>query len=174
MRLIELKNKTLRFRRRYIYFRRRLNTMHLLLLNGPNLNLLGTREPEIYGAETLADIEQQVAAKAEQLGAQVVSFQSNAEHELIERIHQASHESIDFIVFNPAAYTHTSVALRDALTAVAIPFSEVHISDPEQREPFRQQSFFSDIAVHVVKGLGTRGYLVATEQAIEFLTSQIR
>ena len=141
----------------------------LLVLNGPNLNLLGTREPQTYGTTTLADIESRLNAVAKQQG-HVISFcQSNAEHELIEHIHQAPQNGVDFIIFNPAAFTHTSVALRDALAGVNIPFIEVHISNVHAREEFRQHSYFSDIAVGVICGLGTQGYELAVLAAIEKL-----
>ena len=137
---------------------------NFLVLNGPNLNLLGTREPEIYGSQTLADIEQACMKKAYALGHQLQFFQSNAEHELIDYIHQARLR-IDCIVINPAALTHTSVAIRDALAAVSIPFYEVHLSNVHAREPFRQHSHFSDLAQGVICGLGSFGYLCAIEAA---------
>lgn len=142
---------------------------NLLLLNGPNLNLLGIREPEVYGSTTLADIE--AAAKAQAASAQAVltSFQSNHEGALIDRIHAARNEKIDAIIINPGALTHTSVALRDALAGVAIPFVEVHISNIHKREPFRHKSFLSDIAVGVICGLGTEGYGAAVEFALKKL-----
>ena len=134
----------------------------LLLLNGPNLNLLGTREPGIYGADTLAAIERRCAALAMELGPHdLACFQSNAEHALIDRIHAAGLEGVAFIVINPAAFTHTSVALRDALLGVGIPFIEVHLSNVFAREPFRHHSYLSDIAVGVVSGLGPQGYELA-------------
>ena len=130
----------------------------LLILHGPNLNLLGTREPQVYGRETLADINRRLIAAGRAAGAEVVCFQSNLEGELIDRIQQARRESIGFIVFNPAAYTHTSVALRDALAGVAIPFVEVHLTNVHAREAFRHRSYFSDLAVGTICGLGGRGY----------------
>lgn len=133
----------------------------LLVLHGPNLNLLGTREPEHYGRETLAEIDAQLAAVATEAGHQLSSFQSNAEHELIDRIHQARNEEIAWIIINPAAFTHTSVALRDALAAVAIPFIEVHLSNVHAREPFRRHSYFSDHASGVISGLGPQVYELA-------------
>jgi len=133
----------------------------LLLLNGPNLNLLGTREPGIYGAETLESIERRAAEVAREAGHELSAFQSNAEHELIDRIHRAPADSVAFMVFNPAAFTHTSVALRDAITAVKLPFIEVHLSNVHAREPFRKHSYFSDIAVGVIAGLGAFGYELA-------------
>lgn len=141
----------------------------LLLLNGPNLNLLGTREPEKYGNKTLASIEQQLSAYAKTKQVELTCFQSNAEHELIEQIHCCRTNKIDFIIFNPAAFTHTSIALRDALLAVDIPFIEIHLSNTHQREKFRQHSYFSDIAVGVIIGLGSTGYQLALQAAIHKL-----
>ena len=142
----------------------------LLLLNGPNLNLLGTREPAVYGADTLADIEQRCVELARQLGShQLACFQSNAEHDLINRIHAARAEGVAFIVINPAAFTHTSVALRDALLGVSIPFIEVHLSNVFAREPFRHHSYLSDIAVGVISGLGAPGYELALRAADRYL-----
>ena len=141
----------------------------LLLLNGPNLNLLGTREPGVYGRETLETIEARAAAAAREAGHELSSFQSNAEHELIARIHQAAHEGVDFLIFNPGGFTHTSVALRDAILAVAIPFIEVHLSNTHAREAFRRHSYFSDIAVGVVCGLGVHGYEAAVRAAAQRL-----
>ena len=142
-----------------------------LLINGPNLNLLGSREPEVYGATRLADIEARCVALAADLGHHLVCFQSNAEHELIDRIHQAGADGVAFILINPAAFTHTSVALRDALLAVRIPFIEVHLSNVHAREDFRKHSYFSDIAVGVISGLGALGYELALRSAIERLRS---
>lgn len=138
----------------------------ILVLHGPNLNLLGTREPAHYGHQTLADIDARLKQRAEAAGAKLASFQSNAEAELIERIHQAGAEGVAFIIINPAAYTHTSVALRDALAAVAVPFIEVHLSNVHAREAFRQHSYFSDLAVGVISGLGAQGYEAALEYAL--------
>lgn len=138
----------------------------VLVLHGPNLNLLGDREPGVYGRATLAQIDSQLAARAQAAGHALVSFQSNAEHELIGRIHQARNDGTAFILFNPAAFTHTSVALRDALTAVGIPFIEVHLSNPYAREMFRRHSYFSDLAVGVVAGFGADSYHHALEAAI--------
>ena len=144
----------------------------LLLLNGPNLNLLGTREPGIYGADTLAAIERRCAALAMELGPHdLACFQSNAEHALIDRIHAAGLEGVAFIVINPAAFTHTSVALRDALLGVGIPFIEVHLSNVFAREPFRHHSYLSDIAVGVISGLGAQGYALALQAADHHLTA---
>ncbi len=139
----------------------------LLLLNGPNLNLLGTREPAVYGANTLADIEQAAIAQATAAGASCVCFQSNHEGALIDRIHAAKTEGIEAIVINPGGLTHTSVALRDALAGVAIPFVEVHISNIYQREEFRHHSFLSAIAIGTICGLGTEGYRFAIDFALK-------
>lgn len=136
---------------------------NLLLLNGPNLNLLGTREPEIYGAHTLADVEHAAVAQARAAGASLACFQSNHEGALIDRIHAARDEGVDAIVINPGAYTHTSVALRDALAGVAITFVEVHISNIFRREAFRHHSFLSDIAAGTICGLGIDGYRFAID-----------
>lgn len=138
----------------------------ILILNGPNLNLLGTREPDIYGTETLESIMSSLADKAEAEGYLLESYQTNAEHKLVERIHSAASESIDFIVINPAAFTHTSVALRDALLGVAIPFIEVHLSNVSKREEFRKHSYFSDIAVGIISGFGAQGYDLALQAAL--------
>ena len=140
--------------------------MHkLLLLNGPNLNLLGQREPEVYGSETLEDVVARAQATAKSLGHDLQDFQSNAEHELVNRIHQAKSDDVDMIIFNPGAYTHTSIALRDALLGVDIPFIELHLSNVYSREEFRQHSFLSDIAVGVISGMGPKGYELAIEAA---------
>jgi 3-dehydroquinate dehydratase II len=141
----------------------------LLLLNGPNLNLLGSREPAVYGLGTLASIEQRAAAVARDAGHELTAFQSNAEHELIDRIQQAGRDGVDFIVFNPGGFSHTSIALRDALLAVAVPFIEVHLSNTQAREPFRHRSYFTDIAAGCVLGLGAYGYELAVRAAIERL-----
>ncbi|MFL6659716.1 MAG: type II 3-dehydroquinate dehydratase [Massilia sp.] len=139
----------------------------LLLLNGPNLNLLGTREPEVYGNQTLADIEHAAAEQAGAAGATLFCYQSNHEGALIDRIHAAKAEGVDAIVINPGGLTHTSVALRDALAGVAIPFVEVHISNVHQREAFRHHSFLSAIAVGTICGLGTDGYRFAIDFALK-------
>ncbi|WP_137174838.1 type II 3-dehydroquinate dehydratase [Massilia sp. HP4] len=139
----------------------------LLLLNGPNLNLLGTREPAVYGTTTLADIEQAAVAQANQAGAALDYFQSNHEGALIDRIHAARAEGVDFIVINPGGLTHTSVALRDAFASVAIPFVEVHISNVHQRESFRHHSYLSGIARGVICGLGADGYRFAIDFALK-------
>ena len=139
----------------------------LLLLNGPNLNLLGSREPDVYGRTTLADIESRLGELASAQGHQLDSLQSNAEHVLVERIHAAVGEGVNFILFNPAAFTHTSVALRDALAATAIPFIEIHLSNVHAREDFRRHSYFSDLASGVISGLGAIGYELALTAALE-------
>ncbi len=137
----------------------------LLLLNGPNLNLLGSREPELYGRDTLESIEQRSAAIAADLGHELCSFQSNAEHALVDRVQAARSDGTAFIIINPGAFTHTSIALRDALAAVAIPFIEVHLSNTFSREAFRHHSYFSDIAVGCIVGLGAQGYELAVRAA---------
>jgi len=141
----------------------------LLLLHGPNLNLLGSREPEVYGHDTLAQIDARLAEQASAAGHQLDTFQSNAEHALVERIHAARGDGTAFIVINPAAFTHTSVALRDALLGVAIPFIELHLSNPHAREPFRHHSYLSDKAVGVVCGFGADSYRLALDAAIALL-----
>ena len=138
----------------------------ILALHGPNLNLLGTREPEVYGRTTLADIHAAMEARAQAQGVVVESFQSNHEGQLVDRVQAASAEGIDFIIINPAAYTHTSVALRDALAAVSIPYIEVHLSNVHAREAFRHHSYFSDRAVGVICGLGADGYMAALDYAL--------
>jgi 3-dehydroquinate dehydratase-2 len=142
----------------------------LLLLNGPNLNLLGTREPAVYGTDTLETIEKRAAAVAQESGHELLAFQSNAEHELIERIHRARAEGVAFIIVNPGAFTHTSIALRDALLGTGLPFIEVHLSNTHAREAFRRHSYFSDIAVGVICGLGAFGYEAAVRAAALRLT----
>jgi len=143
----------------------------ILALHGPNLNLLGTREPDVYGSETLEDINQKLTDICISKGHHLQSLQSNAEYELIDRIHDAKKEGVNFIILNPAAFTHTSIALRDALLAVDIPFIEVHLSNVHTREEFRQFSYFSDIAKGVICGLGSIGYEMAVTAAIEQLES---
>lgn len=142
---------------------------NILVINGPNLNLLGSREPTHYGLNTLQSINESLVKEAELLKHHLAYFQSNAESELINRIHQAKEDNVDFILINPAAYTHTSVALRDALAGVAIPFIEIHLSNVHAREAFRKESYFSDIAVGVITGLGARGYHYALLAANDFL-----
>jgi 3-dehydroquinate dehydratase-2 len=141
----------------------------ILVINGPNLNMLGRREPHIYGRQTLADIIEELETLADDYAVRLWHFQSNAEHELIDRIHQAMDDGTEFIIINPAAFTHTSVAIRDALAAVSIPFIEVHLSNVHKREDFRQHSYFSDLAVGVIAGLGSDGYRYALEAAIKHL-----
>ena len=138
----------------------------ILVLHGPNLNLLGEREPAVYGRTTLAQIDARLAARARDAGHHLESFQANAEHALVERIQAAGTDGTDFVLANPAAFTHTSVALRDAFAAVAVPFIEVHLSNPHAREPFRHHSYFSDLAVAVIAGFGADGYLYALESAL--------
>lgn len=141
----------------------------VLVLNGPNLNLLGSREPELYGAGTLADIEQRLETLAAARGHELVTLQSNAEHELVEAVQQAPAQGARFIIINPGAFTHTSVALRDAFLAVAVPFIEVHLSNVHAREAFRRHSYLSDIARGVICGLGAAGYEYALAAAIDVL-----
>ncbi len=143
----------------------------ILILNGPNLNLLGTREPEVYGTDTLEDIMIDVGTAAADLGCTIETLQSNSEGALIDRIHEARTDHVEFILFNPGAYTHTSIALRDALLGVAIPFIEVHLSNVYAREEFRQVSYLSDIAVGVVSGFGALGYELALRAAVERLNA---
>jgi len=143
--------------------------MKILILHGPNLNLLGTREPGHYGSATLESINEHLGVVAGKLDAQLMTFQSNSEYEIIDHIHAAPHEHIDFIIFNPAGFTHTSVVLRDALLAVNIPFIEVHLSNVHAREDFRKHSYFSDIAVGVISGLGPIGYELALQAALSYL-----
>jgi 3-dehydroquinate dehydratase-2 len=140
----------------------------ILVLHGPNLNLLGSREPEIYGRETLADINRRLIAQGKAAGATVTCFQSNQEGALIDRVQQSKKEQVTSIIINPAGFTHTSVALRDALVGVAIPFIEVHLSNIHAREPFRRHSYFSDQAAGMICGLGSRGY----ELALQFILQQ--
>ncbi|MGQ0287050.1 type II 3-dehydroquinate dehydratase [Pasteurellaceae bacterium 22721_9_1] len=142
--------------------------MKILLLNGPNLNMLGAREPKHYGSLTLAEIEKNLTALASQKGIKLTCFQSNSEEKLIDKIHQ-SFQQVDFIIINPGAFTHTSVALRDALLAVAIPFVEVHLSNVHKREPFRHHSYFSDVAEGVICGFGAKGYEYALDFAQQYL-----
>jgi len=139
----------------------------ILLLNGPNLNLLGTREPEVYGTETLDDICQKLILQAQNQGHELLQCQSNREYVLLERIHQAQQEEVAFIIINPAAFTHTSVALRDALLGVNIPFIEVHLSNVHARETFRHHSFLSDVAQGVICGFGAQGYEFALQSVIK-------
>ena len=138
-----------------------------MLLNGPNLNLLGSREPEIYGSVTLEEIEKKLGLIASESGHELICYQSNAEHDLVEQIHLAKKEDVKCIVFNPGAFTHSSIAIRDALSGVEIPFIEVHISNIYSREDFRQKSFLSDIAEGVISGLGVEGYELALDSGIK-------
>jgi 3-dehydroquinate dehydratase II len=140
---------------------------NILVLHGPNLNLLGTREPEQYGRDTLEEINSFLAERAKQAGAKLTCFQSNAENTLVDRIQRAGTDQVDFIIINPAAFTHTSVAIRDALAAVKIPFIEVHLSNIFAREAFRHHSYFSDLAEGVISGLGAKGYELALEFALQ-------
>jgi 3-dehydroquinate dehydratase-2 len=140
----------------------------ILVINGPNLNLLGTRETRHYGRDTLSSINSRLTRRARAGKARLATFQSNAESDLVERVQQARRDGVDFIIINPAAYTHTSVALRDALAAVGIPFVEVHLSNVFARESFRHVSYFTDIAVGIISGLGARGYELALEFALGY------
>ncbi|HVK91267.1 MAG TPA: type II 3-dehydroquinate dehydratase [Mycoplana sp.] len=140
----------------------------LLVINGPNLNLLGAREPDVYGRTTLADVETDLGALAAAAGASLSCFQSNHEGALVDRIHEARREGVEFIIINAGALTHTSIAVRDALVGVAIPFVEVHISNVYRREAFRHHSYLSDVAVGLVVGLGVRGYRAALEFALDY------
>lgn len=146
--------------------------MNFLVLHGPNLNLLGEREPEVYGTTTLAEIDAHLLKLAQDKGHELNSFQSNAEHELIDKIHLAKKSGVDFILINPGAFTHTSIALRDALLGTELPFIEVHLSNVFAREEFRQHSFLSDIAVAIISGLGAYGYELALSGAEEYLNKQ--
>ncbi len=146
---------------------------NILLINGPNLNLLGTREPDKYGTHTLADIENHLQQQASLQQQQLFCFQHNAEHAIIDRIHAARGEGIHFILINPGAFTHTSIAIRDALLGVTIPFIEIHLSNIHQREAFRHHSFFSDIAEGVILGLGVKGYDLALQAAVEILKNRM-
>lgn len=141
---------------------------HILVINGPNLNLLGDRESKHYGRDTLRSINVRLARRAKEGRVRLASYQSNSESELVERVQQARREGVDFIIINPAAYTHTSVALRDALAAVGIPFIEVHLSNVFARESFRRESYFTDIAVGIISGLGAKGYELALEFALQY------
>lgn len=145
---------------------------NLLVLHGPNLNLLGLREPAHYGSDTLATINARLEEHADRHGHRLLHFQSNVEGALIERIHAAYQEQVDFIIINPAGFTHSSVALRDALLGVAIPFIEVHLSNVYAREAFRHHSYFSDVAVGVISGLGGQGYELALQAALSFLSNR--
>lgn len=143
--------------------------MDILVINGPNLNSLGTREPEVYGTTTLADIEASVVARGHAAGLEVATFQSNHEGAIIDRLHAAREQGVRFVIINPGAFTHTSIALRDALTAIAVPFCEVHLSNVHAREEFRRHSYLSDVAVGVLTGFGAFGYAMAMDYAIDRL-----
>ena len=143
------------------------SSKNILVLHGPNLNLLGVREPEHYGSDTLDAIDQRLTAHAKAAGVALASFQSNIEGDLVNRIQQAQREGVDFIIINPAAFTHTSIAMRDALAAVKIPFIEVHLSNVFAREEFRRRSYFTDLAVGIISGLGSKGYELALEYALQ-------
>ena len=147
-----------------------MSNLRIAVFHGPNLNLLGTREPQVYGTTTLEDINQRLVDEASKASVEITCRQSNSETELIEWIQQC--EDIDFIIINPAAYTHTSVALRDALSATAIPFIEIHLSNVHAREAFRRHSYFSDIAVAVITGMGFRGYSYALDFAVNYINSR--
>jgi 3-dehydroquinate dehydratase-2 len=144
------------------------HTKHILVLHGPNLNLLGTREPDVYGRTTLKEIDGRLQQIAAESGAALTALQSNAEATLVDRVQAAREDGTTFIVINPAAFTHTSVALRDALAAVGIPFVEVHLSNVFAREAFRKESFFSDLAVGIISGLGAQGYEYAVRFALQY------
>ena len=144
----------------------------LLLINGPNLNLLGTREPGVYGHASLADVETRLAALAKDMGHELDCFQSNAEHEIVDRVQSAATGSVDFIILNPGTFTHTSIAIRDAFLAVNIPFIEIHLSNVFAREDFRQSSYFSDIASGCIFGLGAYGYDIALQAASRLLSEE--
>ncbi len=144
----------------------------LLLINGPNLNLLGTREPGVYGETKLADVETRLTTMAKELGHDLVCFQSNAEHEIVDRVQQARIDAVNFILLNPGAFTHTSIAIRDALLAVSIPFIEIHLSNVFAREEFRHSSYFSDIAAGCLFGLGAFGYELALQAASKQLSEE--
>jgi 3-dehydroquinate dehydratase II len=141
---------------------------NILVLHGPNLNLLGNREPDVYGRVTLSEINQRLMSLADKNGAKAHCFQSNAEADLVDRVQQARSDGTQFIIINPAAFTHTSVALRDALAAVAVPFVEVHLSNVFAREAFRKESYFSDLAIGVISGLGAIGYELAVQFALNY------
>ncbi len=145
---------------------------NFLVLNGPNLNLLGGREPKHYGHDTLASIHGRLDEQAKKAGHSLGFYQSNAEHELVDRVQQARDDGTEFIIINPAAFTHTSIALRDALSAVEIPFIEIHLSNVHAREAFRKHSYFSDIAVGVICGLGAKGYELALQAGIDYLNKK--
>jgi len=146
--------------------------LKILIIHGPNLNLLGTREPETYGSQTLSDINAELLTLGDSLNAKISTYQSNHEGELVDRLHQAERDKLDGIIINPAAYTHTSIALRDALLAIHIPFIEVHLSNVHQRESFRHQSFLSDVASGVITGFGNTSYMLALRGLITTLQNK--
>lgn len=146
--------------------------MTVLIINGPNLNLLGTREPEIYGSTTLSEIKEKSALCLSKANLTCSFFQSNAEHEIVDCIQASKQNNVKFIIINPAAFTHTSVSIRDALAAVGLPFIEIHLSNPHAREPFRKNSYFSDIAMGVIAGFGAKSYLMACDVAIDYLQKE--
>ena len=148
--------------------------MQILVLHGPNLNLLGTREPQVYGATTLEQINAGLVAQASAQGASLTAFQSNHEGVLVDRVHAARTDGTRFVIINPGAFTHTSVALRDAFSGVAIPFIEVHLSNVHRREPFRHHSYFSDVAEGVIVGLGAKGYSLALDAALDRLAAEAK
>ena len=145
--------------------------MSVLLVNGPNLNLLGTRQPEIYGTVTLADVEASVVAQGRAAGVDVACFQSNHEGAIVDRLHEARTDGTAFVIINPGAFTHTSIAIRDAFAAIQVPFCEVHISNVHAREPFRRHSYLSDLAVGVIAGCGTQGYTLAMSFVLQQLAA---
>lgn len=151
---------------KYVKQRQKSSSKSILVIHGPNLNLLGTREPDLYGRENLDSINRRLTAKAKKAGVRLQTFQSNQEGTLVDRIQRAAGDGVRMIIINPAAYTHTSIAMRDALAAVKIPFVEVHLSNIHAREPFRRQSYFSEVAVGTVCGLGSQGYDLALEYAL--------
>ena len=143
--------------------------MTVLIINGPNLNLLGTREPDIYGSTTLSQIKDKTCLSLSQANLSCSFFQSNAEHEIVDCIQLSKQNDVKFIIINPAAFTHTSISIRDALAAVGLPFIEIHLSNPHAREPFRKNSYFSDLAIGVIAGFGEKSYLMACDVAIDYL-----
>lgn len=147
--------------------------MNIMIINGPNLNLLGSREPDVYGHETLDDINEGLIARGKKLGCEVECFQSNAEHDIVNQIHSAKSKNVTYIIINPGAFTHTSIAIRDALLGVAVPFIEIHLSNVHSRESFRQKSYLSDIAVGCITGLGAKGYALALDAALHNLNGEV-
>ena len=147
--------------------------MNIMIINGPNLNLLGSREPDVYGHETLDDINKRLIERGTKLGCELECFQSNAEHDIVNQIHSAKSKNVAYILINPGAFTHTSIAIRDALLGVAIPFIEIHISNVHSRESFRKNSYLSDIAVGCITGLGSKGYALALDAALHNLNAEV-